>query len=83
MNVLNNPVLLLRSHFIVAGQTESTAENIRSNVYSDTCFVGISTAPTVAFNRDKGVASVDRLHMHVLPSTPTILSRGTLQKNHL
>ena len=64
---LNNPILLLRSHFVIGWKTQPTAENIGSYVDSRAFYVSICAASTVALNRHERVCPVDRLHMHGLP----------------
>ena len=66
MNDLNNPVLLLFCHLVIARQAEPATENIGSYVDSRALYVSICTASTVALNCDEGVCPVYRLHMHGL-----------------
>ena len=67
MNDLNNPVLLLRRHLVIARQTEPTPENIGSYVDSRAFYIGICAASAVPFDRDERIRPVYRLHMHGLP----------------
>lgn len=67
MNDLYNPFLLLRSHLVIARQTEPTTENISPYVDSRALYISICAASTVAFDCDKRVRPVYRLHMHGLP----------------
>lgn len=71
MNDLNNPILLLRSHLVIARQTEPTTENISSYIDSRAFNISICTSPAVTLNRNKRVCPVYRLHMHWLPDWPT------------
>ena len=66
VNNLNNPILLLCRHFVIARQTESTPENISSYVYSGSIYVGICTSPAITLNRNKRIRPIYRLHMHGL-----------------
>ena len=72
MNNLNNPILLLRSHLVIARQAEPTTENIGSYIDSRALYVSICTASAVALNCDKGIRPIYRLHMHGLPDWPTL-----------
>ena len=71
MNDLNNPILLLRRHLVIAWQTELAPENIGSNIDSRAFYIGICAASAVAFDCDKRVGPVYRLHMHGLPNPST------------
>ena len=66
MDDLNNPALLSLGHLIVGGKAETSTEEIRADVDALSLDVGIGFAPAVALNGDKGVSSVDGLHMHGL-----------------
>ena len=64
---LNNPILLLRSHLVIARQTKPTSENIGSNVHSRALYVSICTTSAIPLNCNKRVRTIYRLHMHRLP----------------
>ena len=64
---LDNPILLLRRHLVIARQTEPAPENIGSNVDSRAFYVSICAASAVALNRNKRIRPIYRLHMHGLP----------------
>jgi hypothetical protein len=66
MNNLNNPILLLRRHLVIAWQTEPTTENIGSYIDSRAFNISICTASAIALNRYERVRPVYRLHMHGL-----------------
>ena len=66
VNNLNNPVLLLFRHLVIAWQAEPTAENISPYVDSRALYISICAASTVSLDCDEGVCPVDRLHMHGL-----------------
>ena len=66
VNDIHNDVLLLRGHFVIGRQTESTTENIGPDVDSRAFYVGICAASAVTLNRHERVGPVDRLHMHGL-----------------
>ena len=67
MNDLNNPVLLLFRHLVIAGKAKPSTENIGSYVDSRAFYIGICAASAVPFDRDKRVGPIYRLHMHGLP----------------
>ena len=66
MNNLNNPILLLFRHLVIAGKTQPSTENIGSYVDSRALYVSICSPSAVTLNRDKRVGPVYRLHMHGL-----------------
>ena len=66
MNDLNNPILLLFRHLVIARQAQPSPENIGSYVHSRALYVGICAASAVTLNRDERVRPVYRLHMHGL-----------------
>ena len=66
MNNLNNPILLLFRHLVIAGKAKPSTENIGSYINSRAFYVSICASSTVALNCDEGVCSVYRLHMHGL-----------------
>ena len=66
MNNLNNPILLLFRHLVIAGKTQPSTENIGSYVDSRALYVSICAASAVAFNCDEGIGPIYRLHMHGL-----------------
>ena len=66
MNNLNNPILLLRRHLVIAGKAKPATENIGSYIHSRALYVSICAASAIALNRDERVGPVDRLHMHGL-----------------
>lgn len=67
MNDLNNPILLLFRHLVIAGKAQPPPENSGSNVHSRALYIGICAASAVTLNRDKRVCPIYRLHMHGLP----------------
>ena len=69
VNNLNNPILLLRRHLVIARQTEPASENIGSYIDSRAFYVSICTASTVALNCNERVRPIDWLHMHGLPNS--------------
>ena len=66
MNQLNNDILLLRCHLVIAWQTEPSTENISPYVDSRAFYISICAASAVPFDRDKRVGPIYRLHMHGL-----------------
>ena len=66
MNNLNNPILLLFRHLVIARQTEPAPENIGSYIDSRALYVSICTASAVSLDCDEGVGPIYRLHMHGL-----------------
>ena len=66
MNDLNNPILLLFRHLVIARQTEPSTENISPYINSRAFYIGICAASAVTLNRNKRVGPVYRLHMHGL-----------------
>ena len=81
MNDLNNPVLLLFRHLVIARQTEPTPESIGSYVDSTAFYVSIGAASAISLDCDEGVCPVYRLHMHGLPNRTSFCteSRDGLQ----
>ena len=71
MNNLNNPVLLLFRHLVIARQAEPTPENIGPYIDSRALYISICAASTVSLDCDEGVRPVYRLHMHGLPDRTT------------
>ena len=67
VNNLNNPILLLRCHLIVAWQAQPSSEDIGTDVDSGPCYVCVGPASAVPLDRDKRIRPVYRLHMHGLP----------------
>ena len=76
MNDVDNYVLLLFCHLVIARQTEPSPENIGSYIDSRAFYVSICTSSTVALNRDEGVGPVYRLHMHGLPDRSSFRLEG-------
>ena len=79
MNNLNNPILLLRRHLVIARQAEPTTENIGSHVHSRALYIGICTPSAITLDRHERVRPVYRLHMHGLCSLTfgiTTICRG-------
>ena len=66
MNNLNNPILLLRRHLVIARQAQAATEDISSYIYSRALNIGICAASTVSLDCDKRVGPIYRLHMHGL-----------------
>ena len=64
MNDLNNPILLLRCHLVIARQAEPAPENIGSYVDSRAFYIGICATSAIALDRDKRICPLYRLHMH-------------------
>ena len=64
---VNDDILLLGFHLVIARQTEPAPENIGSDVDSRPLYVSICTASAVTLDRDKRVRPIYRLHMHGLP----------------
>ena len=81
MNNLNNPILLLFRHLVIARQAESSSENIGSYVDSRALYVSICTPSAVPLNRNERIRPVNGLHMHGLPNrTPFgVISRQCFQ----
>ncbi len=73
MDDLNNPVLLLRCHPVIAGQAEASAEEIRADANAGALDIGIGFTPAVALSGDEGIGAIYRLHMHWLPDDSTFL----------
>jgi hypothetical protein len=71
MNDLDNYVLLLRRHLVIARQAESAPENISSYIDSGAFYIGICAASAVTLDCDERVRPVYRLHMHGLPNPST------------
>jgi hypothetical protein len=65
---LNNPILLLFRHLVIARQAEPTTENIGSYIDSRALYVSICATSTIALNRYERIRPVNRLHMHGLSS---------------
>jgi len=61
---LNNPILLLHRHLVIARQAEPSPEDVRADVDAGTGEVGIGFASAVTFHRDEGIGAIDGLHMH-------------------
>ena len=72
VNDLNNPILLLFRHLVIAGKAKPSTENIGSYVDSRALYVSICAASAITFYRDKRIRPVYRLHMHGLPDWPTL-----------
>ena len=66
MNYLNNPILLLRRHLVIARQTEPAPENISSYVDSRAIYVRIRASASIPLDSNEGMRPVYRLHMHGL-----------------
>ena len=81
VNDLDNPILLLFRHLVIAGKAQSTPENIGSYVDSRAFYVGVSASPTVTFYCDERTGAVYRLHMHGLTNRSSfcIESSGRIQ----
>ena len=60
-------VLLVRSHLVIGREAEAAAEEIRADIDSGAFDIGVCATPAVAFCGDKGMGTVDGLHMHGLP----------------
>ena len=71
VNDVDNYVLLLFRHLVIARQAESTTEIISSNIDPRALYVRICATSSVSFRRHKRVHPVDRLHMHGLPDRTT------------
>ena len=67
MDYLNHSVLLLGRHLVVAGQAKASSEDIRTDVDTGSCNVGVALSPAIAFHRDESIGAIDRLHVHGLP----------------
>ena len=67
VNDLNNPVLLLRRHLVVGGQTQAAGEDIGSDVDSGALYVSICPSSAVPLDCYIRVCPIYRLHMHGLP----------------
>ena len=65
MNYLYNSVLLVRGHFVIGGEAETSAEEVGADVDARSFNVYICAA--VALLGDEGVSAVDGLHVHGLP----------------
>jgi hypothetical protein len=55
VNNINNPILLLGRHLVIAWQTESSAEKVGSNVDSGAFYVSVGATSAVTFDRNEGV----------------------------
>ena len=67
MNDLNDPILLLFRHLVIARQAEASAEEICADIDPLAFDVGVGPASSVALDGDEGVGAVDGLQMHGLP----------------
>ena len=67
VNDLDDSILLLRGHLVVARQAEASAEDVRADVQAGSGDVGVALSPAVALDRDESVGAVDWLHVHGLP----------------
>ena len=61
---LNNPILLLRRHLVVAGEAEAAAEEVGSDVDAAAGDIRVAPAPAVALPGDELMRPVDELHVH-------------------
>ena len=77
MNDVDNYVLLLRRHLVIAWQTEPAPENISSYIDSRALYVSICAASAIALNRNKRVCPIYRLHMHGLPNRTLFRSNSS------
>jgi hypothetical protein len=77
VNDVDNYVLLLRCHLVIAWQTEPAPENIRSYVHSRALYVSICTASAIALDCDEGIGPIYRLHMHGLPYWTTFCTESS------
>ena len=66
MDDLNNPLLFLCRHLVVARQAEAAAEHIRADVDAAAGNIGVAASAAVALGCNEGVRAVDRLHVHGL-----------------
>lgn len=67
MDDLDHSVLLFRGHLVVAGEAEASAEDVCSDVDAGAGDIGVALSSAVTLHRDKGVGTIDRLHVHGLP----------------
>ena len=66
MNDLDNYVLLLLRHLVIARQAQPSTENIGSYIDSRPLYIGICAASAVSLDCDEGIRPIYRLHMHGL-----------------
>ena len=71
VNNVDNYILLLFRHLVIAGKTKPSTENIGSYVHSRALYISICAASAIPLNRDKRVRPLYRLHMHGLPNPST------------
>ena len=76
VNDINNPILLLLRHFVVARQAETAAEDVGTDVDAFSRNVGVAACATVAQGRDERVGTIDRLHVHRFPDRTTFRIEG-------
>ena len=67
MNNVDDNVLLCRGHLVVTGEAEAPAEDVGADVDACAFDIGVGFASSISFNGDKGVGSIDGLHVHRLP----------------
>ena len=67
MNDIYYYFLLFNSHFVVARETETSAEDISADIGTGSSDIGVCSSPAISFGNYKGVISIDRLHVHGLP----------------
>lgn len=72
-NYLDDGLLLIGRHFIIARQTNAALKNISAAVYY-AIFLNVGIAECAAASRScyKRVQAVDRLHVHWLPDGTTL-----------
>ena len=67
VNDLNNPILLLFRHLVIARQAEPASENIGTDVHSRAFYIGICPPSSISLDRHERIRPIYRLHMHGLP----------------
>ena len=61
MDNLNDLVLLLRRHLVVARETQAAAEDVRADVNAGTSYVGIAAGAAIALSGDERKLPEQRL----------------------
>ena len=71
VNNVDNYILLLFRHLVVAGKAQPAPENISPYIDSSALYVSICAASAVTLDCNKRIRPIYRLHMHGLPNPST------------